>query len=77
MVFYIVLPEYVLSGAAREPVDNGGGSWEVRLDVRNAGTGLMPVEIAVERGIRFPVGEASSESEPFRDARVTVELGAG
>jgi len=76
--FYnVVLPEYVLTKVEREPVDDEGGSWEVRLDVRNAGTGRMPVEIAIERGLRFPVGEAGSETEPFQDARVTVDLGGG
>jgi hypothetical protein len=75
--FDVVLPEYVLTEVAREPDRNEDGSWEVRLVVRNAGTGRMPVEIAIERGIRFSVGGIGSEAERFRDARVTVLLGAG
>jgi hypothetical protein len=73
----VVLPEYVLTGVVREPDRNEDGSWEVRLVIRNAGTGRMPVEIAIERGIRFSVGRVGGETERFRDTRVTVLLGAG
>ena len=75
--FYeVVLPEYVLSGVGREPIGDDG-SWEVSLVVRNAGTGSMPVEIAIERGLRFPVGDVGGENEEFRDTRIIIELGAG
>jgi ABC-2 type transport system permease protein len=75
--FDVVLPEYVMGGVTVRPVDDGNGSWEVRLDLRNAGTGRMPVEVAAERGLRFPAGGDGSENEPFHDSRVTVELGGG
>ena len=57
------MPEYRLEDAMKtrivgaRPVDDGLGrsdSWEVRVRVKNEGTGRMPVEIAAARGERFP-----------------------
>ncbi len=42
--------------------------------VKNVGTGRMPVEVAAVRGERF---SEASDSEPWRDARITITLGAG
>jgi hypothetical protein len=51
---------------------------EVSVTVKNAGTGRMPVTVAVERGTRFPdEDEELDEDERFRDARAEVVLGAG
>lgn len=66
--FEIVLPEYEL-----EEAETGDG--EVRFTLRNSGTGTMPVEVAAQRGERFP--EDEEDLEPFREARTTVTLGAG
>lgn len=70
----VVVPEYRLSDArvARGP---GAEPWKVTVRVKNAGTGRMPVEVAVARGERFT---AKGKSDPaYRDARRTVVLGAG
>jgi hypothetical protein len=50
-----------------------GGRWVVRARIRNAGTGTMPVEVAAVRGLRF--SDPKQREEPYRDARVTVNLG--
>lgn len=74
--FNVVMPEYTVLRATREPVDDGSGLFDVEFSVRNAGTGWMRVEVSAERGVRFP-GEAASENEAFEESRVVVELGAG
>jgi hypothetical protein len=74
--FDVVLPEYDLREVVRGPEDGGEGGTEVRLVVRNAGTGRMPVVISAERGVRFP-SAGNVAAEPFRDSRTTVVLGAG
>lgn len=74
--FNVVMPEYTVLRATREPVDDGSGLFDVEFSLRNAGTGWMRVEVSAERGVRFP-GEAASENEAFEESRVVVELGAG
>ncbi len=66
----VVVPEYRVSAARAV---KRGDVWEVRARVRNAGTGRMPVQIAVVRGVRF--ADAGKQQEPWRDARATVVLG--
>jgi hypothetical protein len=69
----VVVPEYRLSGAQAVRTSNGG--WEVKLKVKNAGTGRMPVEVAAVRGERF-----AKDAKPkvrYQDERRTVVLGAG
>jgi ABC-type transport system involved in multi-copper enzyme maturation permease subunit len=51
------------------------GSWEVTASVENAGTGLMPVEVAATAGKRFDT--AGKPDSTYHDARATVSLGAG
>ncbi len=68
----VVVPRYRLRDAHREPA---GGSWRVRAEVANLGTGTMPVEIAAARGERFD--EEGAASPGYRDERVTVVLGPG
>lgn len=70
--FGIVVPEYQLSDAKKE---KRGGEWEVTVRVRNVGTGRMPVEVAATAGWRW--GEDGRVSPDYRDARVTLVLGAG
>jgi ABC-2 type transport system permease protein len=56
--------------------DSAKTSWEVVARVANAGTGRMPVEVAAaSSGDRF--GEDGRPAPGYRDARVTVVLGAG
>lgn len=62
----VVLPEYELTGARKE---KDGKQWKVTVQLKNAGTGRMPVTVAAARGERFGKG--------YQDARATVTLGAG
>lgn len=68
----VVLPEYELSGARKEKAGKG---WKVTVQVKNAGTGRMPVAVAAVRGDRF--GEDDKPKPGYRDARAAVILGAG
>jgi ABC-type transport system involved in multi-copper enzyme maturation permease subunit len=70
--FEVVLPEYRLGQPAK--VKNGE-SWKTTIRIENAGTGLMPVEVAVTRGERFT--KKGLPSPDYRDSRTTVKLGAG
>ena len=75
----VVVPEYVLEDVTREQAE---GAWVVRGTVRNAGSGVMPIELAVAFGERFPDDEAdeSDAQEPtpdYRDARTEVTVAAG
>ncbi|HEY4591605.1 MAG TPA: hypothetical protein VIJ61_04310, partial [Thermoanaerobaculia bacterium] len=70
----VVVPEYRLSDA-RLTAGPGGGSWTVKVRVRNAGTGRMPVEVAAVRGDRFT--QQGKPAPGYRDARRTVTLGKG
>ena len=74
--FYdIVMPEYQLSDAKKE---KRGGEWEVVVQVKNVGTGRMPVDVAATAGERFAQGSEDGKPSPdYRDARVTLVLGAG
>jgi len=69
--FGIVIPEYRLSDAKKE---QRGGEWEVTVRVKNAGTGRMPVEVAATAGWRWEDGKVSTD---YKDARITLVLGAG
>ncbi|HEV3386911.1 MAG TPA: M1 family aminopeptidase [Gemmata sp.] len=74
--FYeVVVPEYKLSQATCEAVAGTPDNWEVTLQIANAGTGRMAVEVAAVAGERF--GADGRQSETYREARVSVELGAG
>ena len=70
--FDVVIPEYQLADAKKEP---RAGEWEVTVRVKNAGTGRMPVEVAAVAGPRW--GEDGRVSPDYKDARVTLVLGAG
>lgn len=70
--FGIVVPEYQVSDAKKV---QRGGEWEVTVRVKNVGTGRMPVEVAATAGWRW--GEDGRVSPEYRDARVTLLLGAG
>jgi hypothetical protein len=71
--FYeVVVPEYQLSEARKE---KAGKAWKVTVQLKNAGTGRMPVAVAAVRGERF--GEDNKPKPDYRDARATFTLGAG
>jgi hypothetical protein len=59
--FEVVVPEYKLANAKRV---EEGNEWVVTVDVTNAGTGTMPVEIAAVRGERFPKEEKGAGAAP-------------
>lgn len=68
----VVLPEFELSRARKTRT---GRQWRVTVDLRNAGTGRMPVEVAAVRGERF--AEDGKPGKDYRDVRATVTLKAG
>jgi ABC-2 type transport system permease protein len=71
----VVVPEYKLSQATREPIAGSQDEWEVTAQIANTGTGRMAVEVAAVAGERF--GADGKQSEAYRESRVSVELGAG
>jgi len=71
--FKVVLPQYKLEDVAREKIDDG--RWKVTATVTNAGTGKMPVEVAVTNGDRFDTDRQPTDN--YRDARTTITLGEG
>jgi ABC-2 type transport system permease protein len=68
----VSVPEYRLSGGRKA---RAGAGWESVAQVRNAGTGRMPVEVAATRGERFT--EDGTPVPGWREARLTVILGPG
>ncbi|MEM8964027.1 MAG: M1 family aminopeptidase, partial [Acidobacteriota bacterium] len=70
--FDTVIPEYRI--VAAETVEQGGG-WISTIHVRNAGTGRLPVDIAVTAGGRA-FGRDGDPNPDHRDARGTLTLGA-
>jgi hypothetical protein len=77
--FEVVVPEYRLEDPVKteivgvRPVDDSmrtSNAWEVRVQVKNAGTGRMPVEIAAARGERFPDEGDGEASVPEKTADV-------
>lgn len=71
-IFGTVVPEYRLHDAE---VETEGGVWHATVEVENAGTGRMPVEVAAVRGERF--ADDGSAGADYHDARTTVVLDAG
>lgn len=75
-----VVPQYVVEDAKKE---KRGGGYDVTATIKNIGTGIMPVEVAVTSGERWAKPgkgsrEMSYERDPdYRDARVTITLDAG
>ncbi len=75
----VVVPEYRVRDVKRTRVDSDGTSWETSATIENAGTGRMPVEVAVSRGVRFPNDSSATKADSTRyaDARVTITLDGG
>jgi hypothetical protein len=79
--FEVSVPEYRFADATKE---KDGDAWMLRCTLTNAGTGRMPIEVAAEKGERFPKQsdeEAKlgppAESPEYRGVRTTVTLDAG
>jgi hypothetical protein len=73
----VVVPEYRLDKARlTAPADTAAADarWTVEVEVKNAGTGVMPVEVAATRGERF---RAEGETPDYAESRVTLTLGPG
>ncbi len=68
----VVVPEYKVDDARLE---RSGDGWRTTATIRNVGTGSMPLEVAVARGVRFP--GARRAAEPYEDARSALVLDAG
>jgi aminopeptidase N len=68
----VVVPEYRLSGAHKERHD---GRFRVSVEVKNAGTGRMPVVVAAVKGDRFDAD--GKVKAGYRDARTRIVLGPG
>jgi ABC-type transport system involved in multi-copper enzyme maturation permease subunit len=68
----VVAPQYRITTAARA---KKGGSWEVRLKVKNEGTGTMPLEVAAAKGDRMD--DKGAAKPDYRDARQVLTLGPG
>jgi ABC-2 type transport system permease protein len=73
--FEVVVPEYQLSDAHREPVSGQDGLWDVVVRVHNVETGRMAVEVAAVRGERFD--KDGNPAADYREARTGVTLDAG
>ncbi len=77
--FEVKVPEYRFANAMKE---KSGDGWVLRCNLKNAGTGAMPVQIAATRGERF-VKQSDEEakkgpaavSPDYREARITETLG--
>jgi aminopeptidase N len=84
--YEVVLPSYRVHDATKR---GSGTSWTVTATVENAGTGRMPVDVAVVAGERWPDADgkgtkpardapaAGPSAKPWHEARTTVVLGAG
>jgi aminopeptidase N len=70
--FHVVVPEYQLAGYTRA---RDGTGWKVTGRLENAGTGVMPVEVAATSGERFQ-GDGAADTA-YREARTTVSPVAG
>jgi ABC-2 type transport system permease protein len=77
--FEVVVPQYELADASKVHLVGGSdgapeGEWEIRVKVKNAGTGRMPIEVAATRGERFPDAEKEKEkpSSSKREEREPV-----
>ncbi len=75
--FEVVMPEYKLTEVALIQTQSEQDLWQVNCVVQNVGSGSMPVEIAVERGQRFPSTETKNALAPFASEGTTVVLGPG
>jgi ABC-2 type transport system permease protein len=70
--FEVVVPEYRLIKPKKTKQDQ---AWKVTVKVENAGSGIMPVEVAATRGERF--AKDGTPRADYHESRITVTLGKG
>ena len=87
--FYdVVVPELKVESAVTTAPADAAGTWRTVLKVRNAGTGKVPLEVAVTNGEeRWPEAEvcrtpeqreaAAKQRDEYRDARARAMIAAG
>jgi hypothetical protein len=86
--FDVVVPEFKVESAETTAPDSAGGRWRTVVKVRNAGTGTVPLEVAVTNGEeRWPDAEvcrtpeeraaAAKQRDEYRDARNRKTIAAG
>ena len=68
----VVVLEYKVDSARTRTI--AGGKWETRALVRNAGSGTMPVDVAVTRGERFPDDTVKTKPADYRQAITRLTL---
>jgi hypothetical protein len=86
--FDVVVPEFTVESAEAVPPATAGGAWKTVVKLRNAGTGTVPLEVAVTNGEeRWPESSvvrtaeertaAATQRPEYRDARVRRTIGPG
>jgi hypothetical protein len=86
--FDVVVPEFKVESAETAADPAGGGRWRTTLKVRNAGTGTVPLEVAVTNGEeRWPEASvtrtpeeraaAATQRAEYADARASATIAAG
>ena len=86
--FDVAVPEFKVESAQAMPPASGDGSWRTVVKVRNAGTGTVPLEVAVTNGEeRWPAAAvcrtpeeraaAAVQRAEYRDARARRTIAAG
>jgi len=73
--YQVVVPEYRIVEVSSSRIDAEDERYEVRILLRNEGSGTVPVEVAAARGDRL--GDDGQPNPDYRDARATVTLGPG
>jgi len=68
-IFEVNMPEYRY--VEKPQKERTAGGWETRAEIKNVGTGVMPVEVAVTGGNRF------EEEGNYKDQRITIVLNPG
>jgi hypothetical protein len=87
-VFDVVVPEPKVKSAVTTPPAAEGGTWRTVVTVENAGTGTVPLELAVTNGEdRWPaatiprtpeeIAAAAAQRPEYRDARAVRTIKAG
>jgi aminopeptidase N len=71
----VVVAEYKVDSAV--VAKRRDGQWETRAVVRNVGTAIMPVDVAVTRGERFPEDTTKKVSTPYTQAVTRLVVAPG
>ncbi len=73
----VVVPEYRVHDAKTAAAPGGG--WLTTAEIENAGTGRMPIEVAVVTGERFPkdTTKGAKKTTPYQAVTDSLTLGSG